>query len=74
MFIPGGSMLQCKEGQYNTIQYNNIHHIKQHTTIKKTQNKQNYQKNQEHALYTIKTQKRVEPKVDESVLTLKSLN
>ena len=29
---------------------------------------QNYKKKQEHTLYTIKIQKRVEPKVDESVL------
>jgi hypothetical protein len=26
-FIPGGSVLQCKIGQYNTIQYNTITHI-----------------------------------------------
>ena len=29
---------------------------------------QNYKQNQEHILHTIKTQKRVEPKVDESIL------
>jgi len=54
--------------QYNTIQYNNTHHTKQHTTLKATLYTQYYKKNPEHILYTIKTRKRVEPDVDESVL------
>jgi hypothetical protein len=38
-FIPGGSVLQCKTGQYNTVQYNTIkynttHHTKYYTTLK----------------------------------------
>jgi len=28
-FIPGGSVLQCKTGQYNAIKYNIITHITQ---------------------------------------------
>jgi len=27
-FIPGGRVLHCKAGQYNTVQYNNAHHAK----------------------------------------------
>ena len=56
--------------QYNTIKHiaHNSHHTKYHTTLTTTPYTQNYKKNQEHILYTITTQKRVEPKVDESVL------
>jgi len=45
------------------ITQNNIQHSRQ-PTIGKLQKKK---KIQEHTLYTIKTQKRVEPKADESV-------
>jgi hypothetical protein len=76
VFIPGGIMLQCKAGQcnlvqYNTLQYNTITHITQHNIQHSNQlctRKIITTKNQERMLYTIKTQKRVEPKVDESVL------
>jgi hypothetical protein len=62
--------LQCKTGHYNTVQYN----IVQLHTSHKTYNIQGnplyakLKKNHKHALYTIKTQKRLEPKVGESVL------
>jgi len=26
-FIPRGSVLQCKTGQYNTVQYNTVHSL-----------------------------------------------
>jgi hypothetical protein len=61
---------QANKIQYSTIQYNTITGI--------TQNNIRYSRqpsvrkitriNQEHTLYTISTQKLVEPKVDESVL------
>jgi len=54
-FLPGGSVLQCKTGQYdtircntvryNTIQFNRTHHTKSHTTLKATLSTQNYKKN-----------------------------
>jgi hypothetical protein len=50
--------------QYNTIAditQNNIQHSRQLSICKITRI------NQEHTLYTINTQKRVEPKVDESI-------
>ena len=52
--------------QYNTITHitqNNIQHSRQPSIRKITK-----KKIQKHILYTIKTQKRVEPEVDESVL------
>jgi len=52
--LPGGSVLQCKTGQYdtvrcniiqyNTIQFNKTHHTKSHTTLKATLYTQNYKK------------------------------
>jgi len=69
-FIPGGSVLQCKAGQYNTIAHitqNNTHRTKLHTTLKAILNTQNYKK-KSGTQYTIKTQKRVELTADESVL------
>ena len=59
--------IQHNTVQYNTTQHNTITHITQNNTqlyileIKKKQN-------QKRLSYTIKTKKRVEPKVDESVL------
>ena len=67
-FTPGGSVLQCKRGQYNTIQYNKTQHSRQ-TSISKIATK-----NQEKILYPIKAPKLLEPKVDgrfeDSVRTL----
>jgi hypothetical protein len=60
-FIQGGSVIQCKTGKYNTITKNNVQYWRQPSIRKITEN-------QEHTLCTIKTQKRVETKVDESVL------
>ena len=56
--------------QCNTIQYNTITPITQNNTQPSRQPSicTITKKNHEHILYTIKTQKRVEPKVDESVL------
>jgi hypothetical protein len=69
--IPGGSVLHCKTGQYNTvqydkIQYNNTHHTK--ITYFSHSNPQfaKSQKLQKIAII-ITTQKQVQPKVDESV-------
>jgi hypothetical protein len=56
-------------GQDNAIQYNTKH--TSHTITYTTQTTlytQNYKKNKiQNTYYTLKTQKRVEPKVDESV-------
>jgi hypothetical protein len=71
VFIPGGIVLQCNSVQYNTLQYNTTTHITQHNIQHSNQlsiRKITTTKNQERMLYTVKTQKRVEPKVDESVL------
>ena len=46
------------------ITHNNIQHSRQHFIHKITKQKTN----QEHLLYTVKNQKRVEPKVAESVM------
>jgi hypothetical protein len=54
--------------QNSTIQYNNTHHTKSQTKLKANLYTLIILKNQEQTLYTIKTQKRVEPKVEESVL------
>jgi hypothetical protein len=35
----------------STIQYNNPHHTKQHTTLKTTLDSQNYNKNEDHTHY-----------------------
>ena len=51
--------------QNSTIQYNNTH-----VALKATLYTQKLQKNQERILYTIKTHKWVETKVDESVLQI----
>jgi hypothetical protein len=68
--------------QYSTIPYTTLHYTTlrynntQHTSHKITHNTQDnpqytkLQKNQKHTLYTIKTQKRVELKVDESVFKI----
>jgi len=67
-------VLQCKAEQCHAVQYNKIqYNITPITYSYNSQGNSLYtklqqQKNQEHTLYTIKTQKRVEPKVDESVL------
>jgi len=56
--------------QYSTVQYNIITHII-HNNIQHSRqlskSKITKKKNLEHILYTVKTQKRVESKVDESV-------
>ena len=63
------STIQCNTIQYSTIQCNNTHHTKSKTQLKANLYTLNYlKKYQEQTLCTIKTQKRVEPKVDESVL------
>jgi len=57
--------LQYVTIKYNTlthITHNNIQHSRQPSISKTTK------ETQEHILYTIKTQKQVEPKVDGSVL------
>ena len=60
--------MQDRTIQYSTVQYNNTHIIQNNTSHKITYNTQGkslyskLQKNQEHVLNTIKTQK---PKVDE---------
>ena len=61
-------MLQGQTGQYNTVQYNTITHVTQNNTQHSTLCTQNYKKAQEHKIYSAKTQKGVEAKVDESVL------
>jgi len=48
------------------IQYNTISTVQYNTMQGNPQYAKYYQKNQEHILYSIKTQKRVEPKVHES--------
>ena len=54
---------------YNTIQYNKITHITQNNIQHSGQlSICKITKNQEHIFYTIKTQKQVGPKLDESVL------
>jgi hypothetical protein len=69
-FIPGGNVLQCKIWQYSTIQYITIAHFTQNNIEHPRQPSicNIIRINQEHILYTIKTRKQVEPKVDESVL------
>jgi hypothetical protein len=67
----------AKEGntiQYGTIQYNNTHHRIVHIVPINTHHSRQpsickiTRKNHEHFLYTNKTQKRVEPIVEESIL------
>ena len=62
--------VQYSKIQYSTIQYNTITHLKHNNTQHSSQTSilKITKRNQEPILYTIKTQKRVEPKVDESVL------
>jgi hypothetical protein len=62
-----GSTIKYNTIQYNTstVQYNKITHTT-HNNLQRS--RQNYKKNQERVLYSIKTQKRVEPTVEESVL------
>jgi uncharacterized ion transporter superfamily protein YfcC len=77
-FIPGGSILDARQDntiQYSTIQYNTVQHDKiAHITQNNIQHSKQLsirkitKRNQEHILYSIKTQKRLETKVDESVL------
>ena len=73
--MPCGSVLQCNTGhystvQYNTIQYNTIAHITQNNIQHSRQPsiREITKINQPHILHIIKAQKRVEPKVDESLL------
>jgi len=60
--------------QDNTTLYNNTHHRISHTAQNNKQHSRQpstckiKRQNQEHILHTIKTQKQVEPKIDESVL------
>ena len=54
------TLWQCATIQYSTIQYNTITHIT-HNNVQHSMHKITH-KNQEHILYHIKTQKRVEPK------------
>jgi hypothetical protein len=71
-FIHGGSVLQCKIGQYNTITSHIITYNTQgnslYAKLKKIKNTQTHTRARALVLYHIKTQKRVEPKVGESVL------
>jgi len=61
--------MQDRTIQYNTVQHNTIkHHTKYHTTLKTVLYRQNYKKKSRTQLYTIKIQKRLELKVDESLL------
>jgi hypothetical protein len=69
-------VLQCKTGQYNSVEYNTIEYINTHHTNKiityNNQDNPPYAKLQkkkkiEKTLYTIETQKRAEPKIDESL-------
>jgi len=64
--------VQDRTVQYGTAQYNimQLRHTQLWITLKATVSTQNYKKkkNQEHVPYTIKTQQRLESKVDESVL------
>jgi len=65
------SARQDRTIQYNAIQYNTIQHISQNNTQYYRQLsilKFTTTNNQRHLLYTVKSQKRVEPKVDESLL------
>jgi hypothetical protein len=55
---------QCGTMQDRTVKYNNTSHTITYSTDGKSQCSK-WQKNQEHMLYTVKTQKRVEPKVAE---------
>ena len=60
------NIIQYSITQYNTITHitqNNIQHSRQPSILNITTTKKH-----EHILYTIKTQKRVEPTVDEPVL------
>jgi len=68
---------QCATMQDRTIQYYTITHITEYHTHIAQNNKQHSRQpsickikrqNQEHILHTIKTQKQVEPKIDESVI------
>jgi hypothetical protein len=67
-FIPGGSVLQCKTGQYNTVQYNTIIHNTQGNPQYAKLQPTNQPTHKQHILYPIKTHKRSEPK--ESLNTL----
>jgi len=62
-------VLQCKTGQYNRGQYNAVTHITKvtHNTQGNNLCAKLRKINQERTLYTVKTQKRVKPEVDESV-------
>jgi len=70
-FIPGGSVLQRKTGQYNRVQYNKIQYNNTHHTeiTYYTQSNPQFAKLQklQKVTITITTQKRVQPKVDELV-------
>ena len=62
-------MEQSAKDNVDFIRYQStIQQIPQHTSLKTTLCTQNYQKNQHHILYTIKTQKRVVSKADETQL------
>ena len=62
-------MEQSAKDNVDCIRYQSaIQHITQHTSLKTTLCTQNYQRNPQLILYTIKTQKRVGPKVDETQL------
>jgi hypothetical protein len=64
-FIPSGSVLQCKRGQYNTIK-----HITHRTNYHRNSICKITRKYQWQILYAIKTQKLVEPKIQKSVLKI----
>jgi hypothetical protein len=52
--------------QYNnTLHTNNTHHSRKFSILKITKK---YKNHHQHIFYTIETQKRVEPKVDESII------
>ena len=61
------STVQYNRAEHNKIQHNNTHHTITYNAQDNTQHSK-LRRNPEHILYTIKTQKRIEPKVDESVL------
>ena len=58
--MPGSNVLKCKTGQYKAIQSHTSHTI--------THNTQGYSQNYKKNIYTYITKKRVEPKVDASVV------
>ena len=62
--------MQDRTIQYSTIKYNTRTHITQNNTQHSRQHSIHKitEKNQEQILYTFKTEKRVEPEVDESLL------